>query len=133
MSVVILLVVPALAMPALVPRLDLKVAPDEQGLAEARGRMAEAALRRADELAEHGELSEDLVRRAHEVYDARIAAAHHTEDARAHRAGHYRTVLRELVEAEREELHRLQSEGVVVGEPLRELEHGLDVEERRLT
>lgn len=131
LSVVVLLVVPALALPPLLRRLDLEAVDDERTVREARARMAEAALRRAYELAEQGELPEDLVGRTHEVFEARIAAARDEHD-KADRAGRFRRVMRELVDAEREELHRLSREEGLSGEALRTLERQLDLEHRRL-
>jgi CPA1 family monovalent cation:H+ antiporter len=139
-AVVILLVVPALLLPVVLRRTGLGVAAgeeheEEQDERTARVAMAEAALQRVRELGEAGEHPQPLLRRAEEVFEARLATDRNgggeEEGRRRDDAGAYRAILRELIAAERDELHRLSGEGRVSGQPLRRLERSLDLDERR--
>lgn len=128
LAVVVLLVVPAVALPRLLRALDLaggRDAPDERAI---RTAMTEAALARLDDI-ETG----DGVERARDEYRHRLRALQTGDDRSAEERGRRRRVLLDAIEAERAELNRLNEEGSVAGGPLRDLERELDREERRLS
>lgn len=134
-TVLLTLVLPALGLPALLRRLGLADNQDaRERVSEAERRLANAAIERAEEIAEHDGVSADAIARARESYEMRLARAEEgagqSEDGESARA--YRDVRRRLIEAEREELGRIRREGTLPGNALRELELGLDVEESRL-
>ncbi len=136
-SVVVLLVGPALALPPALRRLGLVRSADDRRLSDARAALAEAALARAKQIEDQGQAPDDLVIRASDVYEGRLASERLRDDEetnaeRSDRRDAYRQILRALLNAERRRLDQLRSEGAVTGETLNVLEHDLDLEEQRL-
>ena len=137
-AVLLTLVVPAVTLEHLLRALGLHG--DEaarQRTARARVDMAEAAIRRADELAGSDGVPESLLQRAREAYEFRISRLSHAlgghadppQDAKAAKA--YKRLRHKLVEAERAKLEELRESGDVAGEVARDLERGLDLEDAR--
>lgn len=142
-TVVVLLVVPALAFAPLLRLLGLEQ-PEEQRRrgARARARVTHAALERMEDLAVHEEVPEALVQRVRERYERRLAglqtelgdealAADGDDGAQAD-AQAYADLRRRLIAAEREALEELSRTGEVSGEALLGVQRDLDLEESRL-
>jgi len=108
---------------------------EEEG--RARQRLLEAATRRIDELYPVWPGHHPLLDRLHETYRHR---SEHVERQRNPTAGEtedrelieHREIRRTVLDAEREALLRLRTEGEVSDEVLRGLERELDLEERRM-
>jgi Na+/H+ antiporter len=138
-AVVLTLVVPALGMGPLIQRLGLEARDetDEEDVA-ARLKVLDAALRRADELAEEGDVPQQALERAREEFEMRAAqlrdevdtGAGDEADAELHAAA--REIRRELLDAERHALTELADEREVTGDTFREMERDLDLEQARL-
>jgi monovalent cation/hydrogen antiporter len=134
--IVVTLVGQGLSLPLLITRLGV-VAPQEDaagGTARALARLSEVALARLDAVDPEADgVPAELVERLRERYRARLAHLDHQRDAGGqHGAGAYAEVVAELLDAQREELRRLQDQGDVTAEVARRLHHDLDVEESRL-
>jgi monovalent cation/hydrogen antiporter len=136
-AIVVLLVVPALGLPVILRAVGLTGAQDvaERGRS-ARAALAEAALRRTEELAAEDSPPEALLVRLREPYEWRLAQlrggdqqAGEEPDDRSEAFKHMR---REVVGAQRRALLDLAARGEVSGEALRELEYDLDLEEARI-
>lgn len=138
-AVVITLVFPALGMAPLIRRLGLESddEPDHHD-AEARLKVLEAALQRADELAEDGDVPPQALERAREDFEMRAShlrdevdiGESEDPDAELHEAA--REIRRELLRAERECLTDLAEQREVTGDTFREMERDLDLEQARL-
>jgi CPA1 family monovalent cation:H+ antiporter len=134
-TVVGTLVVPALALPAMLRRLGLAQGEEQRQQArEARLQLARAALKRADEIAETSDVPHDVVERVRDAYKMMIRAEGPGPDreARDESVRMYRELRRAAVEAEREELARIREERSVPGDTLRQIEYELDLVEARL-
>jgi CPA1 family monovalent cation:H+ antiporter len=134
--IVVTLVGQGLTLPLLITRLGV-TAPEEDaaaGTARALARLSEVALARLDAVdPEADRVPPELVERLRERYRARLAHLDHQRDAGGRDgAGAYAEVVAELLDAQREELRRLQDQGDVTAEVARRLHHDLDVEESRL-
>lgn len=134
-SIVLLLVGPALLMPPLLRRLDLVGAGEaEEVERDARVRLIHAALGRAEELAAHEEVPEEVLERIRERYEWRLRRAgaeadgHETDIA----PETYRRVRQELLKTERDELQELRRSGEVTGDAVRSIERDLDLESQRI-
>jgi monovalent cation/hydrogen antiporter len=104
--------------------------------ASARQRLLEAATRRIDELYPVWPGHRPLLDRLRETYEHR---AEHVERQREDPASEedrelieHREIKRAVIDAEREALLRLRTEGKIDDEVLRNLERELDLEERRM-
>lgn len=128
----------ALALPLLLQALGLAQSDDVRRQAlEARLRIAHAALARAEELGRSGEVPEEALRRARDIYEMRVARgeAEASEDGGAPGADigdAYRRIRRELLQAELDTLGQLRAERAVPGQVLREIEREVTIEEARL-
>ncbi len=134
------LVIFGLTLSPLIRRLGIG---EEEALAreEARARVAiaQSALRRIDELAEHEELPESIADPLRMTFEQRIhrlePEAH--EDATAGDeatiAQRIRELRRDLIAVERRRLVEMRRRGEISAESLRRIEHELDLEESRLT
>ena len=104
---------------------------------EARVKLARAALRRAEQLAERDELPERAVERAREIYELRIqrlGAQLGQEDSDGNEdPDAYRRIRREMVAAERQALEDLRSERKLGSGLIREIERDLDFDDSRLS
>jgi monovalent cation/hydrogen antiporter len=135
--IVVTLVGQGLSLPLLITRLGV-VAPEEEdaaaGTARALARLSEVALAHLDAVDPAAErVPPELVERLRERYRARLAHLDHQRDAGGrHGAGAYAEVVAEVLDAQRDELRRLQERGDVTAEVARRLHHDLDVEESRL-
>jgi len=104
---------------------------------KARIAAARAALRRLEELASAGQVSETMLKRLRSRYQHRIdhLKARYTgiDDGTSedHLAAHQRVQL-ELLGAERQAVIDLHTRGVITDEALRRVERDLDLEELRL-
>ena len=138
-AVVLTLVVPALGIGPLIRRLGLE-APDEPDRedVEARLKVLDAALRRADELADDGQVPADALQRAREEFEMRAAQLRDEvqtgdddePDAELHAAAI--SIRRELLGAERRALTELAEKREVTGDTFRDMERDLDLEQARL-
>jgi CPA1 family monovalent cation:H+ antiporter len=136
-AIVVLLVVPAIALPWVLHAVGLVGASDEEERERhARARLADAALARADAIADREELPEPVINRVRERYILRLEryADGHAEspDDHADRNRAYRQLWEETLVAQRDRLGELRRAGEVSGEVLRRLERELDLEEARL-
>ena len=137
-AVLLSLVPSAIALPWLVRALGLSQ--DEQArrrYVDARVRVHEAALDRAEQAADCDDAPDDLVARAREAYELRIARLEASLDDEADsehagKADAYRRIREELLEAERAALVELSDSNEVRGETLRRISKELDFEETRL-
>ena len=138
-AVVLTLVVPALGMGPLIGRLGLASGdePDEEDV-EARLKVLDAALRRADELSEEGGVPRQALERAREEFEMRAAQLREEvnmgdgDDADAELHSAAREIRRELLDAERRALTELADAREVTGDTFREMERDLDLEQARL-
>lgn len=107
---------------------------------KARLLAAEAALERIDELEEEGWVREDTAERMRGLYGyrrRRFVARHNGapgdgEEDLEGRSADFQRFRRELLEAEREAVLRLRSEGKIGDEAMRHVERDLDLEDARL-
>ena len=142
------LVVQGLTLPPLIRWLDLQddSAPEEEETI-ARLQAAEAALERIEELEDEEWVYEDTAQRMRDLYDyrrRRFTARQSGDDGAVGdvdgsgeedyeaRSEAFKRFRRELIEAERETLLRLRSEGKIGDEVMRQIERDLDLEESRL-
>lgn len=136
--IIVTLVFQGLTLPPLIRRLGLAGTQnsfrEEQ---EARGLIAEAALRRLSELRENDESdSDDLYEDMMQHYQHRLDSLRRPENpegkTRPGRHERYREVSRELLGVERKTALRLRREGRISDEVAREIERELDLSETRL-
>jgi Na+/H+ antiporter len=135
-SIVVLLVGPALSLPAVLGLLGLHDA-DEGADAERRARaaLADAALAATEEDDEG--VPEEVLARVRERYEVRLRRNLPGDDddtqgvQRQERVHRYRELQRRAVQAQRDRLAQLRRDGTVHGQLLRTLEHELDIEELR--
>ncbi|NUO97790.1 MAG: Na+/H+ antiporter [Nonomuraea sp.] len=105
-------------------------------MATARAAILEAALARLEDLAADDRIDDrtaDVFRQLFELRLDRVRAILDEKDGaeRADPEVGYVGVRRELIGAQRNKLHELYRHGIIHAETLRELDHELDVEERR--
>ena len=143
--IVVTLVGQGLTLQPLIRRLDLQDdEASEKEEAKARLLAAEAALQRIEELAGENWVYEDTAERMRGIYGyrrRRFAARHdgaigenetgEEEDLEA-RSAAFQRLRRELLDAERELVLRLRSEGKIGDEVMRRIERDLDLEDSRL-
>jgi CPA1 family monovalent cation:H+ antiporter len=143
--IVVTLVGQGLTLQPLIRRLDLQDdEASEKEEAKARLLAAEAALQRIEELAGEDWVYEDTAERMRGIYGyrrRRFAARHdgaigenetgEEEDLEA-RSAAFQRLRRELLDAERELVLRLRSEGKIGDEVMRRIERDLDLEDSRL-
>jgi monovalent cation/hydrogen antiporter len=133
------LVLQGLTLPALIRRLDVRDdgAEDREDLTGRRAAV-DAALATIDELAAREWTREDTadrMRRAYEYRRSRLAArAGETDDADGfeHRSLKYQKMVREVLDAQRQELVRLRNAGAISNDVMHRLERELDLEDERL-
>jgi CPA1 family monovalent cation:H+ antiporter len=132
------LVLQGLTMPLVIRALHLE---DDHVLekeeTKARIHAAEAALGRIEELAGEDWVREDTAERLRGLYNfrrSRFAARFDDEDdgGAEERSAAYQQLLRNLIQAEREAVLALRSEGVIGEEAMRKVHRDLDLEEARL-
>jgi CPA1 family monovalent cation:H+ antiporter len=134
-AVVLLLIIPALGLPAVLRLSGLAGSGDSAGRERTpRAALAEAALRRTAELSAGSSTPEHLHSRVREPYEWRLARLRggDGDNGDPPDAGTLRHLRREAVEAQRRELLELARRGKVHGAVLRELQRDLDLEESRL-
>jgi Na+/H+ antiporter len=141
--ILVTLVLQGLSLPLLIRWLGLEVgAAEQQEMAEARLRAAEAALSRLDELRDEEWVPEATAERLHDVYEFRrqrfatqlneqAENGQQGEDYEQHSQAFIR-LRRELLAAEREALLKLRDEGRISDEVRGHIERDLDLEEARL-
>lgn len=136
-SIVILLVLPAVVLPAILGMLGLRGSEDTwQVERRVRAALAQAALEATDGAAGNDGVSERALHRARERYELRLrrysggSRDDGADDQR--RADDYRRVRQRAVTAQRRRLAEMRRDGEVHGELLRDLERELDVEELRI-
>ena len=136
-AVLLTLVPTALALPWLVRALGL-VQDDaaRRRYVDARVKVHEAALDKAEQVEDEGGAPEEVVARAREAYELRIARLENSldDDDSEHgsKADTYQRMREKLIEAEREALEELSDASEVRGQTLRQIEKELDLEESRL-
>ncbi len=134
-----------LTLPSLIRWLDIQDdGASEKEEAKARLLAAEAALQRIEELADEHWVYEDTAERMRGLYGyrrRRFGARHDgsmgesengEEEDLEERSAAFRRFRRELLEAEREAVLRLRSEGKIGDEAMRRIERDLDLEDSRL-
>jgi monovalent cation/hydrogen antiporter len=132
------LLLQGLTLPVLIERLGLGAEESEERReALARIRAAEAAIERLDELAGEDWVRESSRVRMRGLYQFRVrrfGARFDDEDDGALEEGSqaYQRLRREALEAERDELLRLRTEGRISEEAMRRIERDLDLEDARL-
>jgi CPA1 family monovalent cation:H+ antiporter len=134
--IVATLVVQGLTLKPLVRVLDI----DDDGSdaheeTKARLRAAEAALGRLEELEDEEWVRDDTLERTRNLFDyrrRRFGARFDGSDEYEERSAAYQRLLRELLNAERDELLSLRNEGHISDEVRRRVERDLDLEESRL-
>jgi monovalent cation/hydrogen antiporter len=107
----------------------------------ARIETAYAALDRIEQLTEEDWVPEDTLERVRNMYEYRRRRFSSRLDDRSpeeegfdyeHRAGVYRRVMSEVIDAQRATLRRLRDSGAITDEVRRNVEHELDLEQARL-
>ena len=105
----------------------------------ARYKAAAAAIRRVDELEDQPWVREDTAERVRAMYDfrrrrfaSRLGKAEDGAEDPNERSSDYQRLLRELLQAQRDELLRLRRSGTIGDEVLRRVQRDLDLEETRL-
>ncbi len=128
-----------LTLPALIRRLGLAEEDEEEQLEEARGRIAaaSAALARLYELEEEGWVRPETVERVRGMYEFRkrrfYAQAGKIDAGEIeHQSLSYQRVMKQLFDAQRQELLRMRNEGQIAADVMRRIERELDLEEARL-
>lgn len=137
--VIISLLLSAVSTP-IIRRLHLNTQTDQEALHAARVAIAEAALKRLDELVIEAELdnhpyNEKLVIRLRSMAKRRIDSLKASPERKAvatNMAASQRHLQYQMLQAERHELHRLRSENRAPGEVVTQLTHELDVREAAL-
>jgi Na+/H+ antiporter len=132
------LVVQGLTMPLVIRALGLEddhVVEREE--TKARVHAADAALARIEELAGEDWVRDDTAERLRGLYDfrrSRFAARYHGDEDGGieERSAAYQQLLRSLLQAEREAVLQLRSDGVIGDEAMRNVHRDLDLEEARL-
>ena len=135
--ILVTLVVQGLSLPALIRALGVE--DDHVGeKEETKGRIeiAQAALKRLEELAEEEWVREDTAERVRGMYNYRrrrfAARFDGDEDGLEDRSTAYQRLQIELLQAQRETLIRLRDEGRIGDEVMHRIERDLDLEESRL-
>ncbi|MEV7319497.1 Na+/H+ antiporter [Streptomyces sp. NPDC093970] len=134
--VVVTLVVQGFSLASVVRRSGIALEPDhtEREEATARCRLADAGIRRLDELSELEAVPEVVVDRLRRGLNARLDDAHdRLTDSTAESADLvYRQLRRDLIAVEAAELRRLYDEHTISDTTRRRLQRSLDLEEARL-
>ncbi len=131
------LVLQGLSFPLVIRFTGLHASGAEEQLAEAAARLqtTDAALGRLDELVEAGEVDADMaerIRTTYEIRQRRLTTRAVGAGADGATPADFARVSRELIEAERRELHSLHRAGEVSDELMRRIEHDLDIEETHI-
>jgi monovalent cation/hydrogen antiporter len=133
------LVLQGLTLPALIRRLAVRDdGAEEREELTGRRAAADAALARIDELAAAEWTRDDTAERMRGAYRyrrSRLAArAGETDDGDGyeHRSLKYQKMVRQVLDAQREEIVRLRDAGVISNEVMHRLERELDLEDERL-
>lgn len=126
------MVVLGIPLPWLLERLGFGPAGLSRAELEARRAVAEAALRRLDELDGEEELPPELVQSLRQLYESRIGRLEARRDGDGVGMERYRRLRRELLAAERAELRRRERAGAVGFDTARRIERQLDHEESGL-
>jgi monovalent cation/hydrogen antiporter len=126
------LVVLGIPLPWLLGRLGFRAHPAGGVQVETRRALAEAALRRLDELDAEDWAAEEYVSSLRQLYAARIQRLDEQRDAGGAGLDDYQRLRRELLAAERAELRRREREGAIGFTDARVIEHQLDHEESGL-
>jgi CPA1 family monovalent cation:H+ antiporter len=110
---------------------------EDDGEEKARLKASEAAIGRIDELADEDWTYDDSIDRARRAYGYRrdrFRARFDEDDDGAYeqRADQYQRLVREVLDAQRQELLRLRNEGRISDEVRRRVERDFDLEESRL-
>jgi CPA1 family monovalent cation:H+ antiporter len=126
------LVVLGLPLPWLLERLGFGPVGLNAAELEARRAVAEAALRRLDELAGEAHYPDELVASLRQLYESRIGRLEARRDGDGFGTERYQRLRRELLAAERAELRRRERDGTVGFSTARSIERQLDHEESGL-
>jgi monovalent cation/hydrogen antiporter len=126
------LVVLGIPLPWLLERLGFSPPGLSGAELEARRAVAEAALRRLDELAAEERYPPELVAALRQLYESRIGRLEARRDGDGFGTERYQRLRRELLAAERSELRRREREGAVGFSTARRIERQLDHEESGL-
>jgi CPA1 family monovalent cation:H+ antiporter len=126
------LVVLGIPLPWLLERLGFGPVLADDAELEARRAVAEAALRRLDELEREDSVAPDVADALRLLYESRIGRIEARRDGDADEALRYRRVRDELLAAERAELRRRERDGTIGFTTARRIERQLDHEESSL-
>jgi CPA1 family monovalent cation:H+ antiporter len=133
------LLVQGLSLPALIRRLQVRDdGSDEHEETKARYKVAQAALKRLDELSNESWVQidhvEDMRTHYNEQSNRFMVRFHDPENQdEEERARAYSRLRREVIRAERTTLINLRRQGAINDEVLRHIQHDLDLEEVRLS
>jgi CPA1 family monovalent cation:H+ antiporter len=126
------LVVLGIPLPWLLERLGFGPVGPSRAELDARRAVADAALRRLDELAREESYPPELVQSLRQLYESRIGRIQARSDGDGVGTERYRRLRRELLAAERAELRRRERTGAVGFSAARRIERQLDHEESSL-
>jgi monovalent cation/hydrogen antiporter len=128
-----------LTLPALIRRLGVQQDASEEEAEEVRARLAvaDAAIRRLDELAQDGAVNPDTVERVRGLFEFRMRrfgtrAGKRDDDGIEDRSLAYQRLMHELYTAQRQTLLELDRSGQISTEVMRRIQRELDLEESRL-
>ena len=128
-----------LTLPALIRRLGVQQDASEEEAEEVRARLAvaDAAIRRLDELAQDGGVNPDTVERVRGLFEFRLRrfgtrAGKRDDDGIEDRSLAYQRLMHELYTAQRQTLLELDRSGEISTEVMRRIQRELDLEESRL-
>jgi CPA1 family monovalent cation:H+ antiporter len=129
------LVIPGLTLGPLIDRLGIASPEDRaRGEAEGRARILQAALEHIDELAQRGELPDEITGRLQQLYEARVdgGAARDREPAeRPEPSAAVREAQRGVIAAQRAALAELADSGAIGAAAVEAIGRELDLDERR--
>jgi len=133
------LVLQGLTLPPLIRWLDVRDDGTEEEREELKARLyaTKAALARIDELAGEEWTRDDTIERMRGAYEYRkrrlaARAGKIEDDGMEDRSVAYQTLVREILEAQREAVVRLRNEGTISNDVMHRLERELDLEDERL-
>ncbi|HZR95701.1 MAG TPA: Na+/H+ antiporter [Gaiellaceae bacterium] len=120
-------------LPWLLGRLGFGPAHVDSAELDVRMLVANAALRRLDEVAADGYYAPELIESLRLLYESRIGRIEARRDGDLSSSSRYRRLRRELLAAERDELRRHERDGTIGYASARAIERQLDLEETSLS
>jgi Na+/H+ antiporter len=137
--IVVTVVGQGLTLPAVIRRLGVHEDASEEESEEIRARLAvaDAAIRRLDEIARDGEVNPDTLERVRGLFQFRLRrfgarAGKREDDGIEERSRAYQGLMHDLYTAQRQTLLELDRSGEISTDVMRRIERELDLEESRL-